>query len=133
MRFTRLACAAFVAALAPMAVFPAQAEEPLTYNGALSCSALHTVLAGGQEAEGNSEDASILQDYASKWLIMAMARDGSDGERAPADYDQRTDALVDTINEMSESEAEGFLTDMLERCDAYEVAYAEEFDAIELD
>ena len=133
MRHMKLACAAAFLALAPMASAPAFAEEALTYNGSLTCSALHVVLASGQEEEGNAEDAAILQDYASKWLIMAMARDGSDGDRAIGELDGRTDALIDAINEMSEADAEAFLTDTLERCDAYEVIHAEEFDEIELE
>ena len=133
MRPVKLACAAAFAALAPMAAAPALAEEPLTYNGSLTCSALYVVLSVGQEDEGDAEGASLLRDHASKWLVLAMARDDSDGEDAPEELDRRTEELIDAINEMSQQDAEAFLTEVLEKCDAYEEINAEEFDAIELE
>ena len=133
MRPMKLACAAAIVALIPMATSPALAEEPLTYNGALTCSSLYTILAVGQVEEGDAEAAALLQDFASKWLVMAMARDESDGDKALGEFDARFDSIIDAVNEMSEHEVEPFLTGMVERCDVYEVANAEEFRAIELD
>jgi len=122
-----------LAALATIAASSASAQETLGYDDALSCSATYVVLAGAQEGDGDGESAAALQDIASRWLVMAMARDGQEGDRAGGEFDGATDEIIDTINAMSAADAETFLTDVIAFCDSMEVAYADEFGAIDLE
>ena len=133
MRRTRLSIVAVATALATMVPSAASADQPLTYSGALTCGAVHVVLSGTQEQQGDAEGAAMLQDVASRWLVMAIMRNGSDGQRAPDDFDARIEALIDRIEDTAGEEAETFLTEAIERCDAMQKAHADEVDAIDLE
>ncbi|MXO91627.1 hypothetical protein [Pontixanthobacter aquaemixtae] len=111
------------------------ANEPelLDYKAAMRCSALHSFYAGVSEDEPEAE--ALHEEVALRWLTLAMARDGEEGERALEEHEAVVELLIERLNEM-EDDPEGieeFLTEAYETCEELQLAHAEEFDAVEVE
>lgn len=109
----------------------AQDDSDVSYDDALRCSALFSLFANGSEGSDTAE----FQDLATRWLVVAMNRDGTeDGSQAELDFERTFDELVEAVNEIGEEEeavGEEFLLKGIDFCEAKHALIAEEIDAIE--
>jgi len=125
------ALATFGLATAPIA---ASAEEtPVSYDDAMKCSALFSLLAAAAEGTETAEFA----DMSARWLVVAIARDGTeDGSKAEAELEPMLDELINALEEFSEDEeavGEQFLLKGIEFCEGKHQTIAEEIDGIEFE
>ena len=116
-------------ALTPLAV-RAQ-DSAVSYEDAMKCSALFSLIASG--AEGSDE--ADFEDLAARWLVVAIKRDGTeDGSKAESEIDSLVDDLIDTIGEFeTEEEGEAFLVKGIDFCEGKHELIAEEIDGIEFE
>ena len=121
-----------VIGLAMMPVASHAQEDSVSYEDAMQCSALFSLLAG---ASAGDEDEAESQDMAARWLVVAMNRDGTeDGSQAESEIDSLVDELIDALEEApSEEEGEAFLMEGFDFCEAKHVIIAEEIDGIEFE
>lgn len=102
----------------------------VSYEEAMQCSALFTLLASSLEGEAEEEG---LIDMAARWLVVAMTRDGTeDGSVAEEELQAMVNSLISHLEGMgSEQQGEQFLTEGVDFCDGKEVAISDEFNSIE--
>ncbi len=113
------------------------AEEPSTanptYEDAMRCSALHgffmAITDQSQPAYAKHEE------HATRWLGMAMVRDGEGGARAQQQYQPSLELLIKRANSMEDKpdELNEFLMFAFNKCTAMETANSPEFAAVEVD
>ena len=126
-----------IAPLSALALLSAgvAASEPyeLEYQDAMRCSALHSFYAA--ISEDQPEAKAKHEDVAIRWLTLAMARDGEDGERALKEHEPVVEMLVERVNGMEDDpEAlNAFLNKAFNTCEEMQQAYAAEFDAVEVE
>lgn len=117
-------------AVSPIAA-TAQDNGGVSYKDALRCSALFSLIANGSQGSDTAE----FQDLATRWLVVAMNRDGTeDGSQAELDFERTFDELVEGLNELGEEEetvGEEFLLKGIDFCEAKHELIADEIDAIE--
>lgn len=109
----------------------AESSGGVSYDDAMQCSALFTLLASSMEGE---PEADGLLDMATRWLVVAMARDGTeDGSVAEAALETTVNSLISELEGMeSERQGEAFLLEGVDFCDGKETDIADEFYGIEL-
>lgn len=110
----------------------AASSDTVSFGDAVQCSALHTLIAGSVD---DAEKIAESQAIATRWLVVAMARDGtSDGSGAEAALEPSISEWIEAL-EASASETEGarIVTNGLQRCKAKQAEIAAEFAGIELD
>lgn len=119
--------------LAAVPVSATAEEGPVSYDDAMKCSALFSLLSGASEGSEVAE----FEDMATRWLVVAMDRDGTeDGSKAEAELEPMLDKLIEALEEFSdqeESAGEEFLTKGIEFCEGKHELIAEEIDGIELE
>ena len=108
-------------------------ESAVSYDDAMKCSALFTLLSGASEGSEVAE----FEDIATRWLVVAMDRDGTeDGSKAQAEHEPMLDKLIEALEEFGdqeESAGEKFLTEGIEFCEGKHKLIAEEMDGIEIE
>ena len=112
---------------------PSQAEDDgeVSFDSAMQCSALFTYIAAIEEGGDDTED---MLDLSTRWLVVAMARDGTeDGSVAQESLEPLVDQLIDEVAAMDASDAEQFLLDGIEFCEGQHELIAQEIDTIETD
>lgn len=115
-----------LAVLAP----PALAADPVevTYDDAIECASLDTVLAGvlGAEKDQSDEDkaqAKYYTDMAEKWLSQAVDAHPGGQDAAFADFDKAVEALSDRmVAAKSEDEVSAIIRPSIEKCSRLEEA-----------
>lgn len=127
-----LSCAPLALAFAAPAIAQEEVEEA-SYKDVLACSALSAVFSGA--AEGDPEDEAFHDDMGQRLLIMAMERDGAEGELALAEFEPMVTRLVEKVESFGDDDAaaEAFLTEGAELCGAFVEENREEYDAIDLE
>lgn len=103
------------------------------YDSAMQCSALYTYLGGVVAGE---PEEPVLLDIATRWLVLAMNRDGTEeGDRANDDLEPTVDRLMAELDDMGEDEdaIEAFLNNGVSFCDEAQELVAEEFESIDTD
>lgn len=104
----------------------------LPYKHTMRCAAYNIFMAGILEKEGAVEAKSFFDDGA-RWLTMAYARDGEEGEKAQRDLDVVLDKLLKKIETLGETEIEEFLTEVSDICTGLAKENSEEFNSISLE
>lgn len=107
------------------------APEPLVYEDALNCSAYLAMLSGANEADGETERAVLMLEDATRWLMLAAARDGEGGERALREMPQQADdmpALLEGAAAANEVTLEAAYVDLMQTCQGLQAENREEFD-----
>ena len=108
-------------------------DSPVSYDDAMKCSALFTLLSGASEGSEVAE----FEDMATRWLVVAMDRDGTeDGSKAEAELEPMLDKLIEAVEEFSDQEeaaGEQFLTEGIEFCEGKHAQIADEIEGIEID
>ncbi|RNJ64093.1 MAG: hypothetical protein EDM03_07075 [Porphyrobacter sp. IPPAS B-1204] len=121
-------------ALTPLATDAARAQgqtqntavKGVSYDEAMSCSGLFSVLAGSAENEADEEQ---LIDLAAQWLMVAAARKGAGELPSIAEIQEVTAALNGVLDELeSASERETVLFEALDACEARYNLIPEEFE-----
>ena len=110
-----------------------QAEDgsEVSYEDALRCGALYSVLTASLEGEPEEE---VLEDIAIRWVTVAMLRDGTeDGSRADAEIEGTVEELTGKIMEYGEDQEsiDEFLTAGVGWCEGKQELIADEFESIE--
>jgi hypothetical protein len=102
----------------------------VSYEEAMQCSALFSLLASSMEGEAEEE---TLIDMATRWLVVAMTRDGTeDGSVAGEGLQSMVNSLISHLEGMeSEKQSEKSLMEGAEFCDGKKDAIADEFHGIE--
>lgn len=108
--------------------------DHLTYRNAMRCGALNVLLSIAQEDEKNSDNVKPYDDHGTRWLVLAMLRDGNDGNTAQAEFEDITIALVDKIETFGGDDAkiDAFLSDVAAKCDDLRQKHKIEFDTVEI-
>ena len=104
-----------------------------TYEDAMRCSSLHGFfMAITDEAE---PAYAKHEEHATRWLSMAMVRDGEGGARAQQQYQPSLELLIKRANSMEDKpeELNEFLMFAFNKCTEMETANSEEFAAVEVD
>jgi hypothetical protein len=115
-------------AAAPLAATTSDDGDTVSYEDALQCSALYSVLAGASEGS----DTAILEAEATRWLVYSMGRDGTeDGSKASDDMIVMVDDLIAELDDTVEGEE--FLYLGIDFCAEKRELVADELDAIELE
>lgn len=129
-----LASAALTGAL--LFAGPANAQdEDLSYRDAMKCSAIHAYIAGVADANGEGGPAAVAKvkratEIGTRWMILAIFRDGNGGETAAVEMDMVVEALLETLTELEggDEDAAEFLTLAEEHCLGLQQANADEFE-----
>lgn len=109
------------------------APQPLGYDEALQCSAVYAFLSGATQ-ESDPDNSRILEDEATRWLVLAIMRDPDGGSDARAELEAATEVFGERVLGLEDDEeAIGQLIDAESgRCLDLRDANAEEFDAVDL-
>lgn len=111
----------------------AQDRAVVSYEDAMRCAALYAVTT---EVVGADDPATIavLEDRATRWIAMAMLRDGENGARADREIDEVVARLAETLASLAADAAAQtrFANEQFARCDTLEDANEEEFESFEL-
>ncbi len=101
----------------------------VSYQDAMDCSAVFSVLSTSSR---RSSEAADFEDSATRWLVIAMRRDGSgDGSYADAALIPLIEELIDTLDAIpSAARRETFMYDMVDFCDTEQERIADEFNSI---
>ena len=104
-----------------------------TYEDAMRCSSLHGFF---MVITDEAEPAYAKhEEHATRWLSMAMVRDGKGGKRAQEQYQPSLELLIQRANSMEDKpqELNEFLMFAFNKCTEMETANSEEFAAVEVD
>lgn len=111
-------------------------EDALSYRDAMKCSAIHAYLAGVSEAfiddvPKAAEAAAANTGISEHWMVLAIRRDGYEGDRATEELPIVVDALGEKITEFEGNNpaATQFLQDVVSRCQSLQQANAAEYAA----
>lgn len=112
----------------------AQADNVLTYENTMRCSAMYIVTAGNI-GEDDPVAAERLEETAIRWLLLAINRDAADGERADEEIEGVVEALIEKLDAFGEDEEArtDFANRQFKTCDDLRAANSAEYDAVEID
>lgn len=104
------------------------AAQDVDYSEAMACSSLYTVLAAAVEGEPEYDE---FVDIGSRWLIIAINRDGRD-EVIGELQEWVTSLLSELESQAGDETREEFLNDGIDVCEQHYRSIAKEFDSIEM-
>ena len=136
MKMFKLVCTGAALCLS-LPVAAQQEDSPAgeaTYEDSMRCAALY-LHSAVQLGDDDSRFEAILEDRATRWLTMAMMRDGEEGDRAERELDTVFEGLTAKLDGFGDDEEarNDFALEHYHRCDLLEAANAEEFQSIELE
>lgn len=122
-----------VSAMGMTAAADAQTADALSYKNAMKCSALH----GFYMAITDKKEPAWTkhEEHATRWLNLAMVRDGEDGKKAENEYQSVLELLIAKANSMENDipKLQSFLGEGFSTCQQLQVENDEEFSAVEVE
>ncbi len=134
-RFSSLTLAG--AALLSANAVSAEEASNLSYKASMRCMTLYGLLGAAveEEEEATPEDIAFHEDKMTRWMILAMMRDGEEGKRTIRDIEPAMDGLAAKIDSFGDDQkaSEAYITGLDETCQALQKANAKEFEAVDVD
>lgn len=131
-RSTLLLACMITTASSPVLAEP-PSTDPVSYKTAMRCSALSSLFAATNKDKPN--EVKFHHDIATRWLTLAMVRDGKKGVRAQKEHQPLLENLVQRVNAMADDQdgLKKFLEKGVTTCAEFQAAAAAEFAAVDVE